>query len=290
MRLKIAVVVIIFCLIGSGCSKNEPINITLNSSEVQINSKVNSCRLIKSIDDTDIDDSMFEGNQLMYLKNEVVCSNIDTSKFGDQQLQIDYRKKTYKYLVKVVDTEGPVITTTKDEYTINQGDDFDLDSMITVVDNYDANPSYLVATDLDPFLVGLQNIRIIAWDSFENMSEKTITIIVKEVEVANAPDGTKQKNNKKSGGGSGGSGGGSSGGGSGSTKKPKITGVHDVTLKVGSSVSQLQNALSSGVGCNVACKITITYNNVNLSVPGTYTANYTSDVGASASCKVFIKE
>ena len=292
-------VIIVLCLLLllDGCKRTKQITIKLTGNEVEYGEELNACRLIAAIDEAPVTEDMFIDGKLMYQKNEVQCNTINTKIFGDQQLEITFQGMTYRFLVVVLKTKGPLIETTAEEYDVYQDENFEWETVVTLTDVYDPQPMFTIDNPIDYSKIGSQTIRILAWDSWDNISTKTVVVNVKEREVLAEP-----KDPNKPGSSSGGKKPGSSGtkpepkpnpdpnnpGGGGSAVTPKITGVKDRTLPVGSSVSKLQSTLSSGVSLNVKGEIYINYSKVNLSVPGNYTVYYTTNVGVSATCTVTI--
>lgn len=68
--------------------------------------------------------------------------------------------------------------------------------------------------------------------------------------------------------------------------QPYINGVHDVTVKVGTSISDLVAKLTSGVSGSGS--ITVDYHSVNLTVAGSYTVTFKSSDGVTKTCTVTV--
>lgn len=67
--------------------------------------------------------------------------------------------------------------------------------------------------------------------------------------------------------------------------QPYINGVHSISVSCGSSVGDLYALLTMGI--DASSRVTITHD-ANLSAPGTYTAYYYGDDGATASCSITV--
>jgi GH25 family lysozyme M1 (1,4-beta-N-acetylmuramidase) len=105
---------------------------------------------------------------------------IDTEQIGEQELEVQYKNKIFKYKekiqVNIVDTEAPVILSKN--ITIEQGSDIDLVNSMLCGDNYDARPKCYVEGNYNINEVGTYNLKYIGVDTSNNKTEKTFTLNV----------------------------------------------------------------------------------------------------------------
>lgn len=80
--------------------------------------------------------------------------------------------------VNIKDLTPPIISSTKDTYTVTVGADLDLQSAITVTDNIDKNMAFEVVGNLDTEKPGQYVLLIKAVDTSNNVSNKNITVHV----------------------------------------------------------------------------------------------------------------
>ena len=143
-----------------------------------------------------------EGSIKSYTKN------IDTSKVGEQEIVFEVAKgdivKKFKVKVSVKDTTAPEIKVTNQEIAITEGDTFDINSNIELVnDTVDGNlpyndgtstekAYYTIATDLDTNKAGDYTVNVNAVDQNGNTSQVSYKVKVNAKKVA-VPTQTAKK-------------------------------------------------------------------------------------------------
>ena len=216
---------------------------------------------------------------------------VNTKKVGTYK--VNYKLKTLTgtnvstLTVKVVDKENPVITLTTSEVTIKKEEtgSFNPASYIkSVTDN--CTPAkklkvdYPKKIDWDHSIV---NIDYVVKDEAGNIGKATLKVNVGAPPATNSHStssgsrsGSSSRYQSHSGGGgySGGSSGSSGGGGA-----PYISGVHNISVPVGSSLSEVSSRLISGVSGSgfVSCD----FSGVNTTAPGSYTVTFSSSDGVT---------
>lgn len=217
---------------------------------------------------------------------------VNTKKVGTYK--INYKLKTLTgtnistLVVKVVDKENPVITLTTSEVTIKKEEtsNFNPASYIkSVTDN--CTPAKKLKVDYPKKIdwsSSAVNIDYVVKDEAGNIGKATLKVNV------GAPPAASNSNSSSRGARSNGSGGyyrshgsgsngnssNSSGGGGGA---PYISGVHNVSVPVGSSLSEVSSRLISGVSGSgyVSCD----FSGVNTTAPGSYTVTFSSSDGVT---------
>lgn len=115
-------------------------------------------------------------------------ATLDTSKLGFQQITLSVSdssgnetKETYEFAV--ADTEAPKIELLKGEnVAFNFGDEFKLEELVKVTDNYDTNVNVKVDGAVDNKKENeQQKLKVIAKDASGNTSEATINVTVKDM-------------------------------------------------------------------------------------------------------------
>lgn len=209
---------------------------------------------------------------------------------GPQKIRliVFYQGKRSEKTIKVtsVDRTPPTITKLTEGIAVNVGDKIDVAKYFVAVDEIDGDVEVVLKEPIDTSKSGTVEIAVFAVDLSGNEATESSTVVINEV-VKPKEVGKNSGNN--SGNKNSGNSSGNNNGSSKQSKKPKIVGVKNITLKIGTSIADLKKALlPKSVKCNVKCKISVNFAEVNTGVPKTYTAYYTSSVGAKASCKVTI--
>lgn len=248
---------------------------------------------------------------------------VNTKKLGEYSITYtsknSVKSKTVNLKINVVDTTPPEITLTDDMLKLIRGDDTDKfnakDYIAEVKDNYSKAEKILIefTKDID-FDQDLVQVIYSATDEQGNQATKDLTIAVFDSEeelkkeLAEESSEEQEESTEKQ----------------ETTEKqteaqtqaqtqaptteyvppateapteaateapssdPWISGVHDVTVAVGTDFGSMQASLISGVSGSgtVYCD----YSSVNLTVAGTYPVYWSSDDGASATCYVTVTE
>ena len=279
--------------------------------EVEVGKTYNTCEFIEKIDDEKLSAAAIASGKIEFGEDVMECDPHFIAQSTDlNEVSYIIGSKTYKFRIKGKDTTAPVITTSKDEYEVEEDNEyFDYKSLFEVKDNYDKDPVVSYDTDLDLEKIGNYKVTAIAKDKNGNASEKTITVSVvekeKEIVEVEVPSHSGGSTSKPSNGGSsskpssgnsgstskpsGGSNGSSSGSSSSqkpSSSSPYINGVRNITIAKGSSMSDMIYELTRNI--SASSSVTVDYTRVNLSVAGSYPVYYYGQDGASASCTVTV--
>ena len=115
---------------------------------------------------------------------------INTEKVGEQELEIKYKNKIFKYTdivnISVVDKEAPLILSKN--ITIEEGTDIDLVNSMLCGDNYDARPNCYVDGYYNINEIGSYNLKYVGADSSNNKTEKNFTLnIIKKQNKTQKP-------------------------------------------------------------------------------------------------------
>ena len=127
-----------------------------------------------------------------------IKKDIDTSVVGNQEMIVEVKKenvvKEVPIVISVVDTTAPVIKIKEDKISINEGDSYDLNSVVESVDDQvDGKIEYYSKADDntrffynfiyegDLNAVGDHKISIVAKDKYGNTTTKDFTLEVKEL-------------------------------------------------------------------------------------------------------------
>lgn len=205
MRRNLLLVLNIMLILMSGCSlnSNKENQVTFSDDKtIKWKSDFNACELVKSINGTTVTDDMIKDGYIDTGKITMTCSEIDTSKIGQQKVYFDIEKKMYGFTVEVKDDQAPVIKV-DDKVTVNvdpEGeeetfdlDSFDLNDYFTVSDDDEVKTTD-ISGNYDLSENGEYKIKISATDRSGNTSEKTFTLIVEgnaeEPEVTPTPTPT----------------------------------------------------------------------------------------------------
>ena len=298
------VLITLFCLfIFTGCIKNDTVKIELTGTTVEVNSIKDSCScyLVKSVNGNPVKaEHIFqEANKIVIDKVEVNCGDFDNSRLGTMTITFSNKGKNYSMNIEVVDTIAPIILIDEDVYDVEEGNEyFNINNLFTVQDNYDNNVLVGITGHVDLNTIGTYQVLLAAKDSSGNTTEKSIivNVVEKEKEIVtvggsgggNNNSGNNNNNNNSGNGGGNNSGGDNGNNGTTTQTGVSISGVNDVRLPVGASVTDLQLKLSqitiSGNG-----QVNIDFSAVNLSAPGSYTVYYTSDGKIIGQCTVYVE-
>lgn len=259
---------------------------------------------------------------------EVINSEINTDELSTYTVtyvsQNKVRENSIDLTVNVVDTTGPVIELETELLTLTRGEEtenFNASKYLkSLTDNYCNREDIVIdfTTDIDWSKDSVQIIYL-AKDTNNNETTKTMNIavfadkeaIIEEYKKQQAEEEAKRReeerkklaesqNNNSNAGNSSNSGNSSSNNSNSDKKsnktteapkketKPYINGVHNITVKVGSSPSDIYAKLLSGVSGSGT--ISVDASSVNPTVAGKYTATFTSSDGVTKTCTVTVKE
>ena len=296
-KIQVMMIVAILLLLTGCFAKPAEDVIMLQQTEVELNMLDTSCKLVESINKVLVTDEMISDGMIYLSNNEsdtVECAQLDIGRLGTQVAKFTYKGKVHRFNIDVVDTTAPVIESENDKYEVEVDNPyFDIEKLYSVTDNNSEGLFVGLNGKVEISKPGTYLVEVVAKDASGNQSSMSITVTIIAKKVPEDTGGSGGSGGNSGGGSNGGSSGGSPGGNTGPssqpTPTPKLSGVKDVSIKVGSSTADLQYKLS-GVSLNVAGNISINYSEVNLSVPGRYKVYYTTTVGVSASCWVTVYE
>ena len=222
---------------------------------------------------------------------------IDPTKFStigvqDLRVIVFYQgKRTERTLkVTVIDKTPPAFTKQTETINLHQGDKLDISKYFSAYDEIDGNIESQMSKLVDTSKCGTVQIEVIAVDSSSNESRVNCKVVITEVPKTNddgnggngsGNNGSKNKAKKDK----------NDSDDSKANKKPKITGVKDRTIELGSSKTKLIQTVMSGVICvnSSGCRITPDVSGVNLNVKGSYTVYFNTNIGISSKCRVTVK-
>ncbi len=140
---------------------------------------------------TQEDNLIFTYYQEIYLKDYISLNDsylidekilIDTSKLGESIFEFNYIYEDKEYIGQfkyfVIDDTAPLVINSTN-YTIEKGSEFSYQN-IFCADNYDKRPICEVTGTYDINTPGVYNLTFVATDSSNNVTEKNITLTVKE--------------------------------------------------------------------------------------------------------------
>lgn len=130
------------------------------------------------------DIEVYENIELKDLINEEINLQnnykINTDTVGEQNIEINYKNKIFKYKenikINIVDTETPVILV--GNKWVEEKSDIDLVNSFLCADNYDARPNCKIEGNYDLNTPGEYNLKYIATDSSNNKTEKDFILNV----------------------------------------------------------------------------------------------------------------
>ncbi len=130
------------------------------------------------------DIEVYENIELKDLINEDINllnnQKIDTEKLGEQNIEIKYKNKIFKYKenieLNIIDTESPLILV--NNAWVEEGNEIDLVNNSLCADNYDARPTCKVEGEYDINTPGEYSLKYIGIDSSQNKTEKNFTLTV----------------------------------------------------------------------------------------------------------------
>lgn len=123
-------------------------------------------------------------SDVVKIKNAQITNDrvINTKKLGKEKLEIFYKEeKTQKkaYLeIEVVDTKAPLILGAN-YFTINEGDNKNLENFFLLADNYTKKPIAKIEGEYDYNKVGTYKLKIVLEDESKNKTEKDFSLRVR---------------------------------------------------------------------------------------------------------------
>lgn len=127
---------------------------------------------------------VFENIELKDIINENINilnnKKINTEEIGEQQIEIKYKNKIFKYKenikINIVDTEKPVVLV--NNIWLEQNEEIDLVNNFLCADNYDNKPDCSIEGNYDLNTPGEYKLKYIATDSSNNKTEKDFILNV----------------------------------------------------------------------------------------------------------------
>jgi cell wall-associated NlpC family hydrolase len=146
--------------------------------QIPVNGSTEVTSYIKAVDNVDGDVTQF-----MEVAGTLDTSTINTSqevtlKAMDNAGNVS--EETFTFVV--ADIEAPVITLTQGEKAVvDYGSEFSVDSIATIVDNFDANVAVTMEGTVDTKKEEVQEVKLIAKDIAGNTSEVNASVEVKDI-------------------------------------------------------------------------------------------------------------
>lgn len=157
----IIIVLTILILLIHSYNKNK-LTLTLSKQNIEVYEKIELKNII---------------NENINLLNN---QEINTNNLGEQEIEIKYKNKIFKYKEKIkiniVDTTDPLILV--NNAWIEEGQDLDLVNNSLCADNFDAKPNCEVEGNYDINTPGQYKLKYKATDSSNNKTEKNFTLTV----------------------------------------------------------------------------------------------------------------
>lgn len=147
---------------------------------VEVNSDSNIKNYIKAVDEVDADvSSSIESDVL--LDTSVIGSQIINVKAKDHSNNVV--EKTFNFIVG--DSQAPKISfNSSNSISINYKSNFNYQNYVTITDNFDKDSLNIkVEGTVDTSVIGTYNLKIIASDQANNVSEATLQVAVKDLEA-----------------------------------------------------------------------------------------------------------
>lgn len=298
------ILLLIFFIIG--CEKRISHKIEFNNENIEVGQDYKACQLIKKIDEETITKKMIKYNKIILSNGkEFECSLIDNSKVGEIEIKYSFDRQNFTHRVKVVDTKKPTIEA-KEMYEVDLGNKyFNIANEVKIKDNYDKHFFINYEHNIDINKAGEYPVIIKAKDNSQNEATKKVIVKVldkKEKPTNNVTNNTENNNsdyyednyydNSSSNSNSSSSSNNQESSGSNSSAnntntKAYINGVEDISIAKNSSMEDLIYLLTRNISSSG--RITVTYQEVNLSSKGTYKAYYQSSDGVNESCNVYVQ-
>lgn len=293
-------------LILSGCSglvlKTKHIIETKENIDLEVNKSYDSCKWIEKVDGIEISQDMI-GNGFIKVSDDltIICNSVFVPEaIGENKVKYIIDDSDFTMTLIAKDKTPPSIIM-DDVYEVQTGNDyFDIEKIAKISDNYDDLKDLKIRYDSDykKDEEGEYRLSVEVTDKSGNTSKKeaTIKVIPKEKEIIKVPvyiDGESNNSSKPSGSSSSSSGSSSSTGSStGNQSEPEktsesfLSGVRDISVPLGTSISDIVFKLSTGI--TSSSDVSINYANVNTTARGEYTVVYTNTEGIKKSCVVTI--
>lgn len=173
----ILILIILFVTISIIFINSKKISIKITDSpKVLINTKVYNIDYIEDI----------KNGTIITKKKE-----IDTSKLGEQTIKITIKdffgkEKEYKYIITIYDDIAPIISF-ESSLTTQEGSEIDLLKNVTATDNSNETIEVQVSGEYDFNKSSTYNLKYIAKDSSNNVTEEPFTLTVTEKPKVETP-------------------------------------------------------------------------------------------------------
>ncbi|MBR2712421.1 MAG: hypothetical protein IKE73_01795 [Bacilli bacterium] len=183
--MKKYIVIILLCFFITGCKfydeyeMPEEVSININDKKFEVYT------------DHKLEEIIDENNVEILNSDE----SLKSSKVGKNKVTIKYKYKDreYKYDVnyEVVDTEKPTLLDMPDYFSVNAGEEINIDKMCEeteYIDNYDREPSCNVTGEYDINTPGTYNIKYEIKDSSDNISNSDLVLYVNSIDGSDDED------------------------------------------------------------------------------------------------------
>ncbi|MCF0106926.1 MAG: membrane lipoprotein lipid attachment site-containing protein [Holdemanella sp.] len=178
---KISILIgIVFLL--SGCSKKITLQKQTFTIELGKDVYANPSLYINNADDYDTEkmEIICKANGISKKDNRFVTGKMDYLVVGEYDFELDTGSQTIPFVIKIKDTQPPVITKFTNDITVNKGAWIDWTKYFEASDI--SGVSFSVSPIIDTSQVGDHTILVKVADRFGNASEKEVIVHVKEVE------------------------------------------------------------------------------------------------------------
>lgn len=173
---KKMLIICLFLLVLTGCSKNNNEYIDNSNTKIVLNDNLvfEYASKVRLYDIVKVEDGKITSDNLL----------LDTYNLGKNKIIVNY--KTYnnreKYQVieyEVVDTTKPLVLISS-SYSTTKGNNINLVNKALCADNYDKRPDCRIEGNYDVNKVGTYNLKYVATDSSNNKTSKSFKLVVKE--------------------------------------------------------------------------------------------------------------
>lgn len=175
--------VLITLMLISGCSQKKNLEIEFDTDTFEVHKKKNTCELVSRVNGKPVEEIESKNNTLLSNGNVVHCSVVDMETVGEKTVIYELDGIQTEKTFQLVDTTAPSIHFDQDSISVEEGNEyFKLLDVIKVTDNYDKD--FYVGLDgaFDIHQAGEYHVKILAKDSSNNESEKSLVVNVKPKE------------------------------------------------------------------------------------------------------------
>lgn len=183
----------------SACTAKDDISFK-NVTEIAVNSDVNTCSLVESVNGKKITKFDWDGERIVVEDDAIVCPVLDTHKIGKKTLIFTYRDGKYPLEINIIDDIKPVMGYKSNELILNISDsEKDLLQKLDISDEHSTIEKLLVEGEINYDQAGKYPVKIHAEDESGNVLEKEITVIIQKEEKTEKQKETKSNEETETG-------------------------------------------------------------------------------------------